>query len=129
MSKKSATDFTKAKTPDNVSGSIKKALDLVKSLRESSGNPTMEQAVGAGNLASMMSEVAQAFSNPPNQNNTAKKKRIEEIKAELERLRKMLEEMLAIDPQTPELIAAEEEIRRTIKLLEEELEQLEQEIE
>jgi DNA repair exonuclease SbcCD ATPase subunit len=128
MSRKSATDFTKSKTPDNVSGSIKKALDLVKSLRESQGNPTMEQAVGAGNLGSMMAEVAQAFSNPNNQKNEDKKKRRDEILAELERLRQMLQDLLDIEPQTEELIKSENEIRAAISKLEDELEQLEKEI-
>jgi len=63
MSKKSATDYIKGKSPDNVSGALKKALDAIQSLKNSSGNPTMEEAVGAGNLASMQAEAAAAFPN------------------------------------------------------------------
>ncbi len=62
--KKDAAAHIKGRTPKNASGALKKALDATKKLKSSRGNPKMEDAVGADNIASMMAEVAAAFSQP-----------------------------------------------------------------
>lgn len=70
MSKKSATDTIKSLNPKNVSGTIPQALDLVKQLKnvKPTDNPKMPQAVGAGNLSSMLSFISQLFNQNKRQN-------------------------------------------------------------
>lgn len=65
MSKKSATDTIKKLNPKNISGTIPQALDLIRSLRDSKGNPTMAQAVGLANLIGMLKFVSSKFNKAP----------------------------------------------------------------
>lgn len=65
MSRKSATDYIKKLSSNNVSGSIPQALDLIQQLKKAKGNPRMQNAVGASNLAGMMQHVAQQFAPQP----------------------------------------------------------------
>lgn len=65
MSKKSATDTIKKLNPKNISGTIPQALDLIRSLRDSKGNPTMAQAVGLMNLIGMLKFVSKKFNKAP----------------------------------------------------------------
>ncbi len=118
MSKKSATDYIKSKTPKNASGAIKKALDLIQKLDKVQGNPSVQEAVGAGNMASVAAEVASAFGNPQNQD---KKDRKAEILAEIAKLKAMIADLQAINPQTQEIKDAIKELEDAIKVLEAEL--------
>lgn len=66
MSRKNATDFIKKRNPKNISGTVKKALDMIQELQKIKGmmNPTMPESVGASNLAEAMAQVAKDFSAP-----------------------------------------------------------------
>ena len=63
-SKKDAAKFIENKTPKNASGSVKKALKLSQNIKKNTKkkNPKMQDAVGPSELASMLAEVAAAFS-------------------------------------------------------------------
>lgn len=66
MSRRDPTAYIKKRNPNNKSGTIKKALDMIQQLDKIKGmmNPTMPESVGASNLASAMSQVASDFSAP-----------------------------------------------------------------
>lgn len=82
MPNKSATDVIKKLNPKNISGTIPQALDLIKSLRDSVGNPKMVDAVGLINLIGMLKHVQNTFSSQP-------KKEISILQRLIEILKKM----------------------------------------
>lgn len=68
MPNKSTTDLIKKLNPKNISGTIPQALDLIRSLRDSKGNPKMVDAVGLMNLIGMLKHVQNTFSQAPKKN-------------------------------------------------------------
>lgn len=54
MSKISATDFIKQYNPSNISGTVKPSLDMFQSLKGTDGLVSTFQAVGGGNLMSLL---------------------------------------------------------------------------
>lgn len=66
MSKRDATGTIKKLNPENKSGTIKEALNLIQNLKKVKGmmNPKMPDAVGASNLAAAMQQVSQDFAAP-----------------------------------------------------------------
>jgi hypothetical protein len=107
--RKDSNAYIQEKTAQNASGSVKKALDLLKSLKQSSGNPKMEDAVGAGNLADMLSQVAQDFAG------TAQT--CDEMQQQLNVLQSHLTSTLAIVPQTFDLQTSEQQMQQAITTL------------
>lgn len=123
-SRDSANDFMKTKNPQNISGSIKKALELIDKLKKSQGNPEMPDSVGPENLANMLSQVAQDFSKESPHDDKEERKRY--LREQIAKLKKMLEDLRAIVPQTETLIQEQNALMAEIARLEEELRQLEQ---
>jgi len=120
--KDSANEFIKKVNPQNVSGVVKSALDLISNLKQSQGNPTMVDAVGASPLASMMSQVAADFAQPSiHDDKEARKKHLQE---QIDALKKMLAELKALIPQTDDLIAQEKVIQEQIDELQKELDSI-----
>jgi hypothetical protein len=113
MSLKDAAKYIEDKSPNNVSGSIKKALKLSQNLKKSKGNPKMQDAVGPSELASMLAEVAQAFSQPAQGQTDI----CAQLQQQLTALRNYLNQLLAMTPQTPELKASEDEIQISINVI------------
>lgn len=70
MSKKSATDTIKQLNPQNKSGAIPQALDLIKQLKTvgPNQNPKMPDAVGQQNLMGMLQFISQLFGQNKQQN-------------------------------------------------------------
>ena len=66
MSRKDATAYIKKLNPQNKSGAIKEALNLITNLKKVKGmmNPTVAGAVGAASLSSAISQVGQDFAAP-----------------------------------------------------------------
>jgi len=107
--RKNVNSYIKEKTPKNVSGSIKKALDLIENLKKSQGNPKMEDAVGAGALANMLAQVAQDFAGTDQS--------CSELAQQLAVLRAHLNDTIAIVPQTNELQTSAQDMQKAIDAL------------
>lgn len=86
MSRKSATETIKKLNPQNISGTVPQALDLIKSLKEVKGNPKMIEAVGIKNLQGMLKHLMELFKKPKNKQTDDDKKKEEETLKTLEEL-------------------------------------------
>lgn len=66
MSRKDIQAYIKKLNPQNKSGTIKEALNMLQELKKVTGmsNPLMTQAVGAASLAAAMKQVSQDFAAP-----------------------------------------------------------------
>jgi ABC-type transporter Mla subunit MlaD len=113
-SKKDAAKYIENKTPKNASGSIKKALKLSKNIKKNTKkkNPKMQDAVGPSELASMLAEVAAAFSGG-GQTQT-KDSLCEQLQESLDGLRRALTFLQQASPQTAEITAAIAETKQEI---------------
>lgn len=110
MSKKSASEFVKKHFPNNASGSVPQALDMIKQLKSIDGmiNPKMPSAVGAGNLVAMLKHIQKLF-NPPE-----KKKQIEdELKKNPNAQRKteLLAQLAEIQKEIDDINKLEQDIK------------------
>ena len=83
MSKKSCTDTLKKLNPGNISGAIPQALDLIKNLKQITGNPKMFLAVGPQQLLGMFQHLAELFKIDPKKILTDAEKAAQDAQAKL----------------------------------------------
>lgn len=88
MSMRSATDTIKQLTGGrNTSGTIPQALDMIQNLQKASGNPKMQNAVGAQNIQQMLSFIQKLFKKKSkHQTNQQAAEEAERLRLEAERL-------------------------------------------